>query len=72
MKSVLESDIPNFRNSSSPLPLLEQDINLEEIGFMSEAPGRGKSRRAGSAGELELSNSDSPVGKAAGKRRGRK
>ncbi|XP_022958849.1 transcription factor bHLH28-like [Cucurbita moschata] len=39
---------------------------------MSEAPGRGKSRRAGSAGELELSDSDSPVGKAAGKRRGRK
>ncbi|XP_023006584.1 transcription factor MYC2-like [Cucurbita maxima] len=79
VKSVLDSDISNFTNSSSPLPFLDQDINLEEIGFMSEAPeeevgrpDRGKSRRTESAGELELSDSDSPVGKAAGKRRGRK
>ncbi|XP_022958848.1 transcription factor MYC2-like [Cucurbita moschata] len=32
VKSVLESDIPNFRNSSSPLPLLEQDVNWRRLG----------------------------------------
>ncbi|CAK9328755.1 unnamed protein product [Citrullus colocynthis] len=76
IKSLFDSDISNFTNSSSsPLPFLDQDFNFEDMGFISEVPEEEMetpTKKKSKTGEWEMSDSDSPVAKRTGQKRGRK
>ncbi|CAK9328756.1 unnamed protein product [Citrullus colocynthis] len=76
IKSLFDSDLSNFTNiTNSPLPFLDQDFNIEDIGFISEVPEEEMetpTRKKSKTGEWEMSDSDSPVAKTGAKKTGQK